>query len=101
MNRTDKLLHVATQLPGFFGYRPYFDGEETHVKELTFHLEDEIDGEKIRYIMVLFVEEEFCVDGLIDVRYNDGSIVTIEDEDEEFDEIIKHKRTVMNALNKM
>jgi len=93
----DKVIETAEKLPGYYGYRPVFVGTEFTIKEVVFRLED--DEKNVEYLVILFCEEGTFLDSLIDVRYDDGSIATIDENDGEFKEIIGHKNKIMRALN--
>jgi len=95
----EKVIETAEKLPGYFGYRPVFEGTELVIKELVFRLKDPKSEEE--YTMVLFCEEGKFVDSLIDVRYDDGSIATVEETEEDFFEIIGHKNKIVRALNSL
>jgi hypothetical protein len=95
----EKIIETAEKLPGFYGYRPVFIGTDLSISEMVFRLED--NEKEVDYTVILFYEEGEFTDSLIDVRYNDGSIAAIEEDDEDFKDIIGHKNKIMWALNRV
>jgi len=99
METYEKIIKIAEKLPGYYGYRPGMEGLEVILKEVFFRLSDP-DAE-IDYAIILFFEEGAFVEGIVDARFSDGSIIEIQEDDEDFREIIMHKNKIMQALNRI
>lgn len=98
MSRTEKMLDISQKLPGYYGYKPYFDDQgEVKVSEIIFQLEDK--EKNCDYNLKIEVENEKCKRGLIEIRYDDYSIAQVEENDLEFLEILSHKNKVIRVLN--
>lgn len=97
MSKYEKIIQIAEKLPGYYGYRPTIEGQEIILKELFFRLHDH-DAE-MDYTLVLFYENGMFEEGIVDAKFSDGSVVEVQEDDEDFREIILHKNKIMKALN--
>lgn len=99
MVTSERLIDVCEKLPGYYGYRPSMENQMIWIDELMFHLEDKTND--YTYMLHIFLEKNKTTHAYVDVRYDDGSISRVREDDPEFEDIIHHKNKLMSAFIQM
>jgi hypothetical protein len=95
----EKMIQMCEKLPGYYGYRPSMIGESIEIDELMFRLND--SDENCEYSLSIFMDNNRISNTKIDVRYSDGSIASVMDNELKFKDIVGHKNKLVKFLQKI